>query len=104
SKDERGATRERAPARLVARGGRAATAPRSALSLTCPACGEPISEEVALEGRDRLYGGPGEFLVVICGSCGSGRTLPFVASESLGALYPAGYHGLPENLALRALA
>jgi SAM-dependent methyltransferase len=44
--------------------------------------------------------------VHICGSCGSGRTLPYVAPERLGELYPSSYNAfaLPANPVVRAAA
>jgi SAM-dependent methyltransferase len=76
------------------------------MSLACPACGTELGERPALTGTDRLHRLPGEFTVVVCTACGSGRTLPYVPSELLGSLYPADYnaYGLPENIVLRAVA
>jgi SAM-dependent methyltransferase len=72
----------------------------------CPACGAELPAEPSLGGPDRLYGLPGQFEVYVCTDCGTGRTMPAVASEDLSALYPDDYdaHGLPGNPALRALA
>ena len=55
---------------------------------------------------DRLYGTPGSFEVYVCRACGTGRTMPTVASEDLGGLYPGTYdaHRLPGNPVLRGLA
>lgn len=78
-----------------------ATAGRS-----CPACDKALPAKPAIRGRDRLHGIPGEFVVSICGWCGSGCTLPYVAAERLGELYPPSYNAfsLPDNLVLRAAA
>ena len=74
--------------------------------LNCPACGAPLPARPAIAGGDRLHGIAGEFAVHVCAGCGSGRTLPYVPPDELGALYPAGYnaHALPANLPLRAAA
>jgi SAM-dependent methyltransferase len=74
--------------------------------IQCAACGGPLDERSVLEGFDRLYGTPGEYSVAICPRCGSGRTLPLVSSDKLGAFYPSQYnaYGLPENPVLRSLA
>jgi SAM-dependent methyltransferase len=74
--------------------------------IQCAACGGPLDERSVLEGFDRLYGTPGEYSVAICPRCGSGRTLPLVSSDKLGALYPSQYnaYALPENPVLRSLA
>jgi SAM-dependent methyltransferase len=44
--------------------------------------------------------------VHVCGSCGSGRTLPYVGPERLGELYPPSYNAfaLPANPVLRTAA
>lgn len=44
--------------------------------------------------------------MVVCATCGSGRTLPLVRSEELGAFYPEAYnaYGLPESAPLRLAA
>ena len=65
-----------------------------------------LPDAPAIHGRDRLHGVPGEFAVHVCPACGSGRTLPLVPTERLGALYPEGYnaYGLPDNPLLRAAA
>lgn len=72
----------------------------------CPACGAQLPDEPSLRGPDRLYGTPGAFEVYVCTACGTGRTMPPVATEDLGGLYPATYdaHRLPGNPALRSLA
>ena len=72
----------------------------------CPACGAELAG-VALRGGDRLHGLPGTFEVAVCRGCGSGRTLPVLAAEELGALYPeTGYnaYALPASPPLRLLA
>lgn len=76
------------------------------MSASCPACAGPLPDRAALTGGDRLHGLPGEFEVVVCPDCGTGRTLPPVASADLGALYPQSYtaHGLPSARAARAAA
>ena len=75
-------------------------------ALTCPACGGGLPDAPAIHGRDRLHGVPGDFAVHVCPACGSGRTLPLMPTEQLGALYPQGYnaYGLPGNPLLRAAA
>lgn len=74
--------------------------------LVCPACGARLPSQSALRGVDRLHGTPGTFEVILCGSCGSGRTLPFVPAARLHELYPADYNAyrLPANPLLRVLA
>ncbi len=76
------------------------------MSDACPACGAQLPTELLLRGPDRLYGLPGAFEVYVCRECGTGRTMPAVATEDLDALYPAAYdaHRLPANPALRTLA
>lgn len=58
----------------------------------CPVCGAPEVAGRPIEGRDRMQGIPGRFVVVACARCGAGRTLPHVAPEDLGALYTETYH------------
>jgi len=72
----------------------------------CPACGELLPSEVALRGVDRLHGTGGEFEVIVCGACGSGRTLPLVTPERLPELYPDEYaaYALPSSPLPRLLA
>jgi 2-polyprenyl-3-methyl-5-hydroxy-6-metoxy-1,4-benzoquinol methylase len=48
---------------------------------------------VLLRGRDRLMGGPGEFAVLRCATCGLASTQPRIDSNQLADYYPAGYHG-----------
>ncbi len=74
--------------------------------IRCAACDGPLDERHVLRGLDRLHGTPGDYSVAVCPACGSGRTLPLVSSDKLGAFYPAEYnaYALPENLALRCLA
>jgi 2-polyprenyl-3-methyl-5-hydroxy-6-metoxy-1,4-benzoquinol methylase len=74
--------------------------------IQCAACGGPLDERSVLTGFDRLYGTRGEYSVAVCPACGSGRTLPLVSSDQLGAFYPSQYnaYGLPENPVLRTLA
>jgi SAM-dependent methyltransferase len=71
----------------------------------CPACDAELTG-VALRGGDRLHGLPGGFEVAVCRECGSGRTLPPLPPEALGALYPGGYnaYALPTAPPLRLLA
>jgi SAM-dependent methyltransferase len=65
-----------------------------------------MPDRASLLGRDRLHGIPGEFEVFVCAECGSGRTLPDVAAERLGVLYPDAYnaYSMPLNPLLRLLA
>ena len=76
------------------------------MSGDCPACGAQLPAEPSLGGPDRLFGLPGTSEVVVCPECGTGKTLPVVPTEELGALYPDSYnaHRLPDNAALRSLA
>jgi SAM-dependent methyltransferase len=73
---------------------------------TCPACGEMLRVEPELRGVDRLHGIPGAFDVVVCPSCGTGRTVPIVPPERLGELDPDDYNAyrLPEHSVGRLLA
>jgi SAM-dependent methyltransferase len=72
----------------------------------CPACGARLLPEPLYRGPDRLFGLPGTFEVVVCPDCGTGLTLPLVAADDIGSLYPHPYdaHGLPSNRLLRVLA
>ena len=74
--------------------------------LLCPACDAPVDPRTRLRGSDRQHGLPGPFEVIVCARCGTGRTLPLVASEGLGALYPGSYnaYALPEPALARAAA
>jgi SAM-dependent methyltransferase len=76
------------------------------LSLVCPACGTALQEAPAIRGSDRLHGIAGGFTVHVCGTCGSGRTLPHVPTERLAELYPSSYnaYALPGSPVLRAAA
>ncbi len=56
----------------------------------CPVCAGTLSEP-SIHGCDRLLGTPGSFDVTVCARCGAGSTLPVLADEELGALYPGGY-------------
>jgi SAM-dependent methyltransferase len=71
----------------------------------CAACGGDLTGE-RIVGTDKLHGLPGRFEVAVCAACGSGRTLPVVAPEALGALYPDVYnaYALPRSAPLRLLA
>jgi SAM-dependent methyltransferase len=73
---------------------------------SCPACETPLHSGPRLRGTDRLHGLPGRFEVIVCGACGTGRTLPLVAAEDLGGLYPRSYnaHALPRAPLARAAA
>jgi SAM-dependent methyltransferase len=57
---------------------------------TCPVCAAPLGEP-ALRGPDRLHGTAGSFAVTSCERCGAGRTLPLLADQELGSLYPSEY-------------
>jgi SAM-dependent methyltransferase len=74
--------------------------------IECAACGGTLDERPVLRGFDRLHSRPGDYSVVLCAACGSGRTLPLVASDELDAFYPSEYdaHRLPANPVLRMLA
>ena len=76
------------------------------MAITCPACEAPLDSTPRLRGADLLHGLPGRFDVVVCGACGTGRTLPPVASEDLGALYRDSYnaYALPRARLARAAA
>jgi SAM-dependent methyltransferase len=78
----------------------------SELMARCPACDSPVDTQPRLRGSDRLHGLPGPFDVIVCGACGTGRTLPFVDTNDLGTLYPGSYnaYALPENRLARAAA
>ena len=75
-------------------------------SLRCPACDAALPERAALHGRDRLYGLPGAYDVLVCAECGTGLTTPILAADELARLYPSGYaaYGLPAQPLLRAAA
>jgi len=62
--------------------------------VACDYCGSQEAD-VLLRGRDRAYGLPGEFNVVVCRRCGLARTNPQPTPESLGLAYPKDYkpHG-----------
>lgn len=51
----------------------------------------PPSDELVLEGMDRLHGLPGKFRVVRCRHCGLMRTNPRPTRETIGAYYPESY-------------
>jgi SAM-dependent methyltransferase len=76
------------------------------MALSCPACAAPLNSAPRLRGADHLHGLPGRFDVVVCDACGTGRTLPLVASQDLGALYPGSYnaYALPRARLARAAA
>jgi hypothetical protein len=54
-----------------------------------------------LTGRDLLHGTPGSFHVAMCKACGTGRTLPDLTDDELGAYYPGSYqaYALPGGFA-----
>ncbi len=54
----------------------------------CPACGS-TRQSGQLIARDLRYGGEGDFLIVRCGDCGTGRTSP--ALEDVSRWYPDTY-------------
>ena len=56
----------------------------------CAVCDGPLTAGRTVS-PDRLHGLPGTFEVLVCASCGTGRTLPLVDEEGLGSLYPASY-------------
>lgn len=56
----------------------------------CACCGGRL-DAGRIVSPDRLHGLPGSFEVARCASCGSGRTVPVIDEEGLGALYPASY-------------
>jgi SAM-dependent methyltransferase len=74
--------------------------------VSCPACNETLPATPSIRGGDRLHGIRGEFVVHICARCGSGRTLPYVAADRLGRLYPPSYNAfaMPPNPVLRVAA
>jgi SAM-dependent methyltransferase len=80
---------------------------RTDSTVTCPACGASLPPTApSLRGTDKLHGTPGAFTVAVCGSCGSGVTLPRVAEDELGGFYPESYnaYALPDHAVLRGLA
>jgi 2-polyprenyl-3-methyl-5-hydroxy-6-metoxy-1,4-benzoquinol methylase len=56
----------------------------------CP-CGQSGSDELVLEGGDRLHNVPGRFQVVRCRACGLMRTNPRPTPAAIGAYYPEDY-------------
>jgi 2-polyprenyl-3-methyl-5-hydroxy-6-metoxy-1,4-benzoquinol methylase len=68
----------------------------------------PLAGPVLLRGHDRLIGGPGEFAVLRCATCGLVSTQPRIGSEQFVDYYPVGYHGgasdrIVERLRLAAI-
>lgn len=64
---------------------------------TCPGCAAPLEGPVLLRGRDRLMGGPGEFAVLRCETCGLVSTQPRIGMEQFADYYPAGYQRPPRT-------
>jgi SAM-dependent methyltransferase len=60
-------------------------------SATAPPCGHRGSARHLYDGEDRLYGVPGRFSVLRCGTCGLGYTVPRPTPEALEAYYPDSY-------------
>lgn len=56
----------------------------------CPN-GCPPSDELVLEGHDRIHGVPGRFKIVLCKHCGLMRTNPRPTPDTIGAYYPSDY-------------
>lgn len=56
----------------------------------CLACGCPLTRQ-GMTAVDRLHGTPGDFTVVTCGECGSGRTLPEASGAEIARYYPTTY-------------
>ena len=54
----------------------------------CPACGA-VETTSAFAASDIRYGTPGEFTIIRCGNCGTGRTSPSL--EDVSAWYPSSY-------------
>ncbi len=65
----------------------------------CAVCDGPLGAR-RIVSPDRLHGLPGSSEVLSCARCGTGRTLPVIDEEGLGALYPASYapHAYAEEL------
>ncbi len=59
--------------------------------MTRCACCDGALTAGRLVSPDRLHGLPGRFEVARCAICGTGRTLPLIGEEGLGALYPVAY-------------
>ncbi len=58
--------------------------------VACPSCGSPRSN-LALHGRDRLFGKQGWYRVVRCAACNMRYLNPRPCGEALRAHYPADY-------------
>lgn len=56
----------------------------------CLACGSLVPQQGWL-AVDRLHGTSGEFIVVECSICGSGRTLPEASASEIASYYPTSY-------------
>jgi GT2 family glycosyltransferase/SAM-dependent methyltransferase len=65
------------------------SASRTVVVERCDLCGASATEHV-MATRDRLFGLPGEFSLVRCGSCGLVRLSPRPLPEDLGSFYRAG--------------
>jgi 2-polyprenyl-3-methyl-5-hydroxy-6-metoxy-1,4-benzoquinol methylase len=63
----------------------------------CPGCAAPLPAPVLLRSPDRLIGGPGEFTVRACPTCGLASTVPRLAPEQFADFYPQTYY--PERAA-----
>lgn len=68
----------------------------------CPGCGAPLRGRELLRSHDRLMGGPGEFSVLACASCGLASTQPRLRPEQFADYYPQTYY--PERSARLSLA
>lgn len=61
----------------------------------CPICSASLPPALIVS-PDRGQGTPGRFEVAVCGTCGTGVTLPAVGPGDLAAFYPTGYGPLSE--------
>lgn len=75
-------------------------------SLTCAACGALMPGAPEFVAVDRLERTPGDFAVIVCPACHSGRTMPPVSPAELAAYYPARYgpYDDPANPLIRLIS
>ncbi|HSZ68838.1 MAG TPA: class I SAM-dependent methyltransferase [Solirubrobacteraceae bacterium] len=77
------------PATLAAPSNSSAAEPAAA---SCPGCGAPLRGRELLRSHDRLMGGPGDFAVLACQSCGLASTQPRLRAEQFADYYPEVYY------------